>query len=53
MDELGRKDVPFGWVLWIQDFVAARKAKRRARPWGDPPRSAVMLGDLHWLAGPH
>ncbi|CAN5641219.1 hypothetical protein BH10PSE5_BH10PSE5_06350 [soil metagenome] len=51
MDGLDRKDVPFGWVLWIQEFLAARKAKRRARPWGDPPRGSA--GDLHWLAGPH
>lgn len=53
MDELGRKDVPFGWVLWIQEFVAARKARKRARPWGEPTRNSSVLGDLHWLAGPH
>lgn len=53
MDELGRKDVPFGWLLWIQELLAARKARRRSRPWGEPPRGAAMLGDLHRLAGPH
>lgn len=53
MDELGRKDVPFGRVLWIQEFVAARKASRRVRPWGEPVRSHSMLANLHWLAGPH
>lgn len=53
MDALGRKDVPFGWLLWIQQALAARKAKRRARPWGEPVRSSSLLGELHWLAGPH
>lgn len=56
MEELHRlhKDVPFGWVAWIQEALAerARKATVRSRP-----VLAARVGphpdDLHHLGGPH
>ena len=59
MEELSRlhKDVPFGWVALLQDVLAARAARRRARtapgPWSERVSTPAAPGDLHHLAGPH
>ncbi|MDP3747918.1 MAG: hypothetical protein Q8Q88_12830 [Phenylobacterium sp.] len=59
MEELSRlhKDVPFGWAALLQDFLAARASRRRARavqgPWSEGVNTPAMPGDLHHLAGPH
>lgn len=59
MEELHRlhKEVPFGWVLWLQEVFgqAARKAAVREtaaarRPLAD---DAPVPGDLHCLSAPH
>ena len=59
MEELHRlhKDVPFGWLLFVQELFGqnARKAAARAmqvgalRSYG----SAHVADDLHCLSGPH
>ncbi len=57
MEELSRlyKDVPFGWVAMLQEFLAARAARRDLRPgpWSECRGAAALPGDLHHLAGPH
>lgn len=57
MEELSRlhKDVPFGWVAMLQDFLAARAMRRRTRPgpWSECGTNTALPGDLHHLAGPH
>ncbi|MDO9431123.1 MAG: hypothetical protein Q7T84_07460 [Phenylobacterium sp.] len=56
MEELHRlhKDVPFGWVVWLQEVFAerARKASLRDRPAPVTPMGPQPC-DLHHLAGPH
>lgn len=60
MEELGKlhKDVPFGWVAMMQDFLTARAAARRGRRVTQAActfdrAASVLPGDLHHLAGPH
>ncbi len=57
MEELNRqhKDVPFGWLAMLQEFLAAR-AERQAhqiarRRWDEA--FPTLPGDLHNLADPH
>lgn len=55
MEELHKthKDVPFGWVLLIQELAAARRARKAAAgPWREPACCAPPA-DLHHLAAPH
>lgn len=56
MEELHRlhKDVPFGWVVWLQEAFAerARRAALRDRQFQVMP-TGQLPGDLHHLAGPH
>ena len=56
MEELHKphKDVPFGWVLWLQELFAERARKaavREARSRG--ARLGYVPDDLHCLSGPH
>lgn len=56
MEELHRphKDVPFGWVLWLQELFAERARKaavREARP--PVARLSYTPDDLHSFSGPH
>ncbi len=59
MDELHRlhKDVPFGWVLWLQEVFgqgARKRAVRDGQAGGRKPASiAYVASDLHCLSGPH
>ncbi len=55
VDELYRqqRDVPFGWVLMLQQWWARRQARRAlAHPWAEP-RGQDIPDDLHHLAAPH
>jgi len=58
MQELHRlhKDVPFGWVLWLQEVFGERARKAAVRQ-GRPSRLGVSAGylpdDLHCPSGPH
>lgn len=55
------KDVPFGWLLMLREFLAARAARRRERDlivWRESrmrarANSRKVLDDLHAPAGPH
>jgi hypothetical protein len=58
MEELHRlhKDVPFGWVLWLQELFgqAARKAAVREAEARQRPRvGETVPDDLHCLSAPH
>lgn len=56
MEELHRlhKDVPFGWVVWLQEAFAERARKAALRDRKIPvTRIGQQPGDLHHLAGPH
>ncbi len=59
MEELHRlhKDVPFGWVLWLQEVFgqAARKRAVRDQPAAGCKGAAggYVPSDLHCLSGPH
>lgn len=55
MEELHKthKDVPFGWVLLVQELAAKLRARKPAGgPWGEPATSRPP-SDLHHLAAPH
>lgn len=57
MEDLHRthKEVPFGWLAMLQEFLSARAERRAAS--ATRPRLyqgfPTMPGDLHHLAGPH
>lgn len=59
MEELGRthKEIPFGWLAMLQDFLARRAARRvrkgARRQWDARLPLPGLPGDLHNLAGPH
>lgn len=59
MEELHRlhKDVPFGWVLWLQEVFGQSARKRAVRDRqaqsGRATSSDYVPGDLHCLSGPH
>jgi hypothetical protein len=59
MEELHRlhKDVPFGWVLWVQEAMLAAHGfwhRNGAGPWQDFRAPAPPVADdLHCLSGPH
>ena len=59
MEELHRlhKDVPFGWLLFVQELFGqnARKAAARRLQTGARASlgSAYVADDLHCLSGPH
>lgn len=56
MEELHRlhKDVPFGWVAWLQEAFTERARKAALRDGRVPvARIGQQPGDLHHLAGPH
>jgi hypothetical protein len=59
MEELHRlhKEVPFGWVAMLQDYLAARASRaveREARNWNRGTAANLQApSDLHSLAGPH
>ncbi|WP_293399220.1 hypothetical protein [Phenylobacterium sp.] len=59
MEELHRihKDVPFGWVLWLQEIFGQAARKRAVRDGQVGARKAAgggyVPGDLHCLSGPH
>lgn len=59
MEELHRlhKDVPFGWVLWLQEVFGQTARKRAVRDGQGASRKATSAGyvpgDLHCLSGPH
>lgn len=58
MEELQRlhKDVPFGWLLWVQELFGQRARKEAVRAQARVGRAAVAGGlpdDLHCLSGPH
>lgn len=59
MEELHRlhKDVPFGWVLWLQEVFGQAARKRAVRDQQVLSRktsaAAYGPGDLHCLSGPH
>ena len=59
MEELHRihKDVPFGWVLWLQEIFGQAARKGAVRQGRADPRKATSAGyvpaDLHCLSGPH
>lgn len=53
MEELFKThvDEPYGWVLWIQEALEARAARRKARE-AAAPTQPVDTG-LHQLSAPH
>ena len=56
MEELHwlHKDVPFGWVAWLQEAFAERVRKAAVRDTrARVTRIGQHPGDLHHLAGPH
>ena len=58
MEELHRlhKDVPFGWLLWVQELFGQRARKGAVRAQPGAGRAAIVGGlpdDLHRLSGPH
>jgi hypothetical protein len=59
MEELNKthKDVPFGWLAMLTDFLAARAERRMRngarRRWDARLPLPSLPGDLHHLAGPH
>ncbi|MDP1599394.1 hypothetical protein [Phenylobacterium sp.] len=56
MEELHRlhKDVPFGWVAWLQELFAERARRAAVRDTRVPiTRIGQHPGDLHHVAGPH
>ncbi len=59
MEELHRihKDVPFGWVLWLQEVFGQGARKGAVRQGRAGPRKAPAAGytpgGLHCLSGPH
>jgi hypothetical protein len=59
MEELHRlhKDVPFGWVLWLQEVFGQAERKRAVREGRAASRTTASAGyvpgDLHCLSGPH
>ncbi len=58
MEELHRlhKDVPFGWLLWVQELFGQRARKDTIRAQQGAGRGAIVGGlpdDLHCLSGPH
>lgn len=54
MEELHRthKDVPFGWVLLMQELAAKVRARKSGDRWSEPAPSQLP-GDLHNLSAPH
>lgn len=56
MEELHRlhKDVPFGWVVWLQEMFGERARKAAVRDQRGPAMQIRQQpGGLHHLAGPH
>lgn len=56
MEELHRlhKDVPFGWVVWLQEVFGERARKAALRQARAPAADQAYLpDDLHCLSGPH
>ena len=59
MEELHRlhKDVPFGWVLWLQEVFGHAGRKRAVRDQQaakrEPTSGGYLPSDLHCLSGPH
>lgn len=59
MEELHRlhKDVPFGWLLFLQELFGERARKSSARGMQASRRqvhgAAYVADDLHCLSGPH
>lgn len=58
MEELHRlhKDVPFGWVLWLQEMLGQegrKRAIRQAIAGRRPAASEAVPDDLHCLSAPH
>ncbi|WP_312161742.1 hypothetical protein [Phenylobacterium sp.] len=51
------KDVPFGWVLWLQEVFGQGARKGAVRQGRAGPRKAPAAGytpgGLHCLSGPH
>ncbi|WP_374571714.1 hypothetical protein [Phenylobacterium sp.] len=55
MEEAHRKhkEVPFGWVLWIgQALAAVRRRRARRAPWREP-LALTPPDDLNRLSAPH
>lgn len=56
MEELSKmhKDVPFGWVLWLTELLAARRVQRfEVTDWREPKPPGEAPSDFHWLSAPH
>jgi hypothetical protein len=55
MEELHRTqgDVPFGWVLMLQELVSGWRTHRRATHARRDPAVVAQPSDLHHLAAPH
>ncbi len=56
VEELSRthKDVPFGWLALLQEFLAQRaEARRRNADRRQDEAFPTLPNDLHNLAGPH
>ncbi len=55
MEELSRlhKDVPFGWALWVSEWLAARRRRRAlAAPHLACDTPQIRRDDWHHLSAP-
>ncbi len=55
MEELSRlhKDVPFGWALWVSEWLAARRRRRAlAAPQLGRDTPQIRRDDWHHLSAP-